>query len=85
MRYVHQPGEATAMEITTVAIDLEKNLIQVHGMDERGKTVLKKQLKRAQLASFFAKLPPCLIGLEARRHAVSRTTGRGSSASWYTP
>ena len=53
------------MKITTVGIDLAKNVIQVHGMDERGKAVLKKQLKRAQVASFFANLPPCLIGLEA--------------------
>jgi transposase len=61
----HQPGEATEMKITSVGIDLAKNVIQVHGVDERGKAVLKKQLKRDQVASFFANLPPCLIGLEA--------------------
>jgi transposase len=44
------------MKITTVGIDLAKNVIQVHGMDGRGKAVLKKQLKRAQVASFFANL-----------------------------
>ena len=53
------------MKITTVGIDLAKNVIQVHGVDERGKTVLKKQLKRDQVAAFFANLPPCLIGMEA--------------------
>ncbi len=37
------------MKITTVGIDLAKNLFQVHGVDERGKTVLKKQLKRDQM------------------------------------
>ena len=61
----HQPGEATEMKITTIGIDLAKNVIQVHGVDERGKAVLKKQLKRDQVASFFANLPPCLIGMEA--------------------
>jgi len=53
------------MKITTVGIDLAKNVIQVHGADERGKTVLKKQLRREQVAPFFANLPPSLIGMEA--------------------
>jgi transposase len=65
MRMFHQPGEATEMKITSVGIDLAKNVIQVHGVDERGKAVLRKQLKRAQVAAFFANLPPCLIGMEA--------------------
>ena len=53
------------MEITTVGIDLAKNLFPVHGIDEHGKAVLKKQLKRAQMAPFFVNLPACLIGMEA--------------------
>ena len=53
------------MKITTAGIDLAKNVFQVHGVDEHGKTVLKKQLKREQVAVFFANLPPCLIGMEA--------------------
>lgn len=53
------------MKLTTVGIDLAKNVFQVHGVDERGKPVLKKQLKRDQLAPFFAVLAPCLIGMEA--------------------
>lgn len=53
------------MKITTVGIDLAKNVIVVHGVDERGKAVLKKQLRRDQVASFFANLPPCRIGMEA--------------------
>ena len=61
----HQSGEATEMKVTTIGIDLAKNVIQVHGVDERGKAALKKQLKRAQVAAFFANLPPCLIGMEA--------------------
>jgi transposase len=57
--------EATEMNITTVGIDLAKNVIQVHGVDERGKPVLKKPLKRSQVLPFFANLPSCLIGMEA--------------------
>jgi transposase len=53
------------MKITTVGIDLAKALFQVHGVDERGKAVLRKQLKRTQVLSFFANLEPCLIGMEA--------------------
>jgi len=53
------------MNITTVGIDLAKNVFQLHCVDERGHTVLKKQLKRQHMASFFAKLPACLIGMEA--------------------
>jgi transposase len=53
------------MKLTTIGIDLAKNVFQVHGVDERGKAVLKKQLKREQMAPFFANLVPCLIGMEA--------------------
>ena len=41
------------MKITTVGIDLAKNVFQVHGIDERGNAVLRKQLRRAQVAVFF--------------------------------
>lgn len=53
------------MKITTIGIDLAKNVFQVHGVDAHGKTVLKKQLKRDQVARFFTRLEPCLIGMEA--------------------
>jgi len=53
------------MKVTTVGIDLAKNVIQVHGVDEQGKAVLNKQLKRNQVVAFFANLPPCLVGIEA--------------------
>jgi transposase len=53
------------MKITTVGIDLAKNVFQVHAVDEHGKTVIKKQLKREQVAAFFVNLPACLIGMEA--------------------
>jgi transposase len=53
------------MEITTVGIDLAKNVFQVHAVDQHGKVVLKKQIKRDQVAAFFANLPVCLVGMEA--------------------
>jgi transposase len=53
------------MKITTVGIDLAKNVFQVHGVNEHGKSVLRKQLKRADVAKFFANMPACLIGMEA--------------------
>ncbi len=53
------------MKITTIGIDLAKSVFQVHGVDERGKAVLKKQVKRDRMVEFFANIPPCLIGMEA--------------------
>ena len=59
------PRGASVMTITTVGLDLAKNVFQAHGVDERNKAGLRKQLKRGQMAEFFANLPPCLIGIEA--------------------
>jgi transposase len=53
------------MKITTVGVDLAKNVFQVHGVDKRGEAVLRKQLRRKQVTAFFAQLEPCLIGIEA--------------------
>jgi transposase len=51
--------------LTTIGLDLAKNVFQVHGTDDRGKAMLRKTLKRAEVAKFFANLPACLIGMEA--------------------
>ena len=53
------------MNITTIGIDLAKNVIQVHGVERSGRTVLKKAFKREQVLEYFAKLPASLIGMEA--------------------
>jgi transposase len=53
------------MNITQVGIDLAKLVFQVHGVDARGNGLLRKQLRRPQMMSFFTQLPPCLIGMEA--------------------
>ncbi len=53
------------MKATTIGIDLAKHLFQLHGVDQHGKTTLKRHLKRDQMLSFFSNLPPSLIGMEA--------------------
>lgn len=53
------------MQITTIGIDLAKQVFQIHGVNEFGKAVLKKQVRRQQMAAFFANMPPALIGMEA--------------------
>lgn len=53
------------MKITTIGIDLAKEVFAVYGVDHRGKAVLRKQLKRNEMAKFFANLEPCRIGMEA--------------------
>ena len=51
--------------ITTIGLDIEKSVFQVHGIDAEGKVMLRRQLKRRYVLAFFQKLPPCLIGIEA--------------------
>ena len=53
------------MNVTTVGIDLAKNVFSVHGVDGHGKVVLKKTVARARLLECFANLPRCVVGMEA--------------------
>ena len=53
------------MNVTTIGLDLAKQVFHVVGADRHGKQVLKKRLKRAQVLRYFAKLPPCVVGIEA--------------------
>lgn len=53
------------MAVVTLGIDLAKSLFQIHGTDQKGKTVLRKRLSRKKLVPFIAQLSPCLIGMEA--------------------
>src|SRR5947209_8176518 len=53
------------MQITTIGLDIAKNVFQVHGIDAAEKVVVRKQLRRGQVMKFFEALPPCLIGMEA--------------------
>jgi transposase len=57
--------EESAMNVTTIGIDLAKYSFSLHGVDAHGKTVLHKNLNRSALLSWVAQQPPSLIGLEA--------------------
>ena len=52
-------------DVTTIGLDLAKNVFQVHGVDENGATVIRRQLRRGQLLRFFEKQAACLVGIEA--------------------
>ena len=56
---------ALYMQISTIGLDIAKNVFQVHGIDAAEKVVVRKQLRRSQVLEFFKALPPCLIGMEA--------------------
>jgi len=51
--------------ITTIGLDIAKSVFQVHGVDAAGEVVVRRQLKRRYVLTFFQKLPPCLVGIEA--------------------
>lgn len=53
------------MKITTIGVDIAKDVFQIHGIDEYGKVLIKRQLRRKEMLRFFVNLPPCLIGMEA--------------------
>lgn len=52
-------------EITTVGLDLARNVFQAHAVDATGAVVIRRQVRRAQMLLFFFRLKPCLIGIEA--------------------
>src|SRR2546429_2065177 len=52
-------------EVTMIGLDLAKHVFQVHGVEAEGATVLRKQLRRAQVLAFFSRLPRCMVGMEA--------------------
>jgi transposase len=53
------------MQITTIGLDIAKNVFQVHGIDAAENVVVRKQLRRGQVIAFFKALAPCLVGMEA--------------------
>jgi len=53
------------MEITTIGLDLAKNVYQVHAINGAGEVVVRKTIRRAQVLRFFERLDPCLVGIEA--------------------
>ena len=53
------------MKVSTVGIDLAKNVFQVHAIDDDGEVIVRRALRRRRVIPFFSKLEPCLIGMEA--------------------
>lgn len=62
----------------TIGLDIAKSVFQVHGVDAAGEVVIRRQVRRAQMLAFFAKLPACLVGIEAcaSAHYWGRELGR---------
>jgi transposase len=52
-------------QIIRIGLDLAKNVFEVHGVDAGEQVVLRRSLRRYKVLAFFAKLPPCLVGMEA--------------------
>jgi transposase len=51
--------------VTTIGLDIAKSVFQVHGIDIEDRVIIRRQLRRRYVLAFFAKLPPCLVGIEA--------------------
>jgi transposase len=66
------------MKITTIGLELAKSVFQIHGVDATGQVVVRKALRRSQMLPFFAKLPSCLVGIEAC--GTSHYCGRADQA-----
>src|SRR5579872_7040543 len=52
-------------EVSTIGLDIAKSVFQVHGVDDIGAVVMRKRVGRSKVLEFFARLSPCLVGLEA--------------------
>jgi hypothetical protein len=50
-------------DVSTIDLDIEKSVFQIHGIDADGAVVIRKRISRAKLLEFFATLPPCLVGI----------------------
>src|SRR5712692_1324414 len=74
----HSKRGGSAMEVTTIGIDLAKSVFAVSCADRRGKVVMRKQLRRGQVLELMGKLEPCVVGLEAcgGAHHWARAIGR---------
>ena len=74
------------MDITTIGLDLAKSVFQVHGVNASGAVAVRKTLRRSQVLPFFAKLPPCLVGMKLGQNAdgatLPRRRGNRLDVSW---
>jgi transposase len=86
---INTNGREPSMEqITTIGLDLAKQVFQVHGVDAAGAVTVRRSLRRRQVLAFFAKLPPCLVGMEAcatAHHWAREITKLGHDARLIPP
>lgn len=75
-------------KIATIGLDLAKNVFQVHGIDAQGKVLIRRRLHRAEVIEFFAKVGPCLVGMEAcatAHHWARQISGLGHEVRLIPP
>jgi len=65
-------------EVSTIDFDLAKRVFQVHGVDGEGTVTIRRQLRRSEVVKFFARQPPCVVGMEAcaSAHYWARTLAK---------
>ncbi len=76
------------MQISTIGLDIAKNVFQVHGIDGEGRVVLCRKVRREQLLKLFEGIEPCLIGMEAcatAHHWARRLTELGHQVKLMPP
>jgi len=67
------------MQVTTIGLDIAKNVFQVHGIDAAEKVVVRKQLRRSQVLEFFKALLPCLVGIASARPTLKAWSSERSA------
>lgn len=80
--------EPSMDKVSTIGIDIAKNVFQVHGIDVEGSVVVRRQLRRGQMMAFFRKLSPCLVGIEAcatAHHWARQLIGLGHEVKLMPP
>jgi transposase len=76
------------MQVSTIGLDIAKNVFQVHGVDGGGRTVLRRKARRDQLLALFSELEPCLVGIEAcatAHHWARQITALGHEVKLMPP
>src|SRR5882757_7415902 len=58
-------GGGMGMDISVLGVDLGKNVCSAVGLDASSAVVLRRRAKRETLIALAAKLPPCIVGMEA--------------------
>lgn len=52
-------------EVTTIGLDIAKNVFHAHGADSRGRALFSRKISRTKLLDFFTRQPRCTVALEA--------------------